>query len=306
MANKQVHRIKTISEYHKVMGLPKPAHPLISVVNFETIKHLPSKGAFSFIFDFYSISLKRNFKAKMKYGQQESDFDEGILFFMSPGQVFGIEAAKGERLKHTGWLLLVHPDFLWHTFLAKNIKQYDFFDYSVNEALFVSEKEERMVEGIFQNIEQEYDSNIDKFSQNVIIAQLELLLTYSDRFYHRQFLTRKITNHQILNRLENLLADYFNSDNLIKKGLPSVQYIANTLNVSSNYLSGLLKTVTGQSTQQHIHDKLIEKAKEKLSTTDLSISEIAYQLGFEHQQSFSKLFKVKTNFSPLAFRQSFN
>lgn len=159
---------------------------------------------------------------------------------------------------------------------------------------------------IIRNIEQEYHSNIDKFSQNVIISQLELLLTYSERFYERQFITRKITNHKILGRLEELLTGYFNNDDLINKGLPTVQYIAGELNVSPNYLSSLLKVLTGQNTKQHIHDKLIEKAKEKLSTTNLSVSEIAYELGFEHSQSFSKLFKSKTNLSPLAFRQSFN
>jgi AraC family transcriptional activator of pobA len=306
MANTQLHRIKTIGEYHQVMGLPKPEHPLISVVNFESIKQLPYHESISLVFDFYSISLKRNFNARMKYGQQEYDFDEGIMFFMSPGQVFGIEREKGEALKHSGWLLLIHPDFLWNTSLAKTIKQYEYFDYSVNEALFLSEKEEITITNIIRNIEQEYHSNIDKFSQGVIIAQLELLLTYADRFYHRQFITRKINNHKILSRLEDILTEYFNNDVLSPKGLPTVHYIADRLNVSPNYLSELLKLLTGQSTQQHIHDKLIEKAKEKLSTTDLSVSEIAYELGFEHPQSFSKLFKTKTNLSPLEFRQSFN
>ena len=306
MANTQPHRIKTISEYHQVMGLPKPEHPLISVINFESIKHLPYDESISLVFNFYSISLKRDFNGKMKYGQQAYDFDEGIMFFISPGQVFGIEIEKGSAIKHSGWLLLIHPDFLWNTSLAKTIKQYEYFDYSVHEALFLSEKEEATIISIMQNVEQEYHSNIDKFSQDIIIAQLELLLNYAERFYHRQFITRKITSHKILTRLENILTEYFNGDSLLEKGLPTVQYIANTLNVSSNYLSDLLKVLTGQSTQQHIHDKLIEKAKEKLSTTDLSVSEIAYELGFEHPQSFSKLFKTKTNFSPLEFRHSFN
>lgn len=159
---------------------------------------------------------------------------------------------------------------------------------------------------ITQNIQQEYHSNIDKFSQDIIISQIETLLNYAERFYHRQFITRKKTNHQILDHLEKLLADYFKSEDLSKKGLPTVQYVAGALNVSSNYLSSLLKVLTGQSTQQHIHNKLIEKAKEKLSTTDLTVREIAHELGFEHSQSFSKLFKSKTNLSPLAFRQSFN
>ena len=306
MTGKKPYRIKTISEFHQFRGLPKPEHPLISVIDYSTIRHSPENNQLSWVTDFYSISLKRTTNAKIKYGQQEYDFDEGVMFFMSPGQVFSIEIDKNAPPKHSGWILLVHPDFLWNTPLAKTIKQYEYFDYSVHEALFLSEKEETIVTGIIQNIKQEYHANIDKFSQQIIIAQLELLLNYADRFYHRQFITRKITNHKILSRLEDMLADYFNSDEILKKGLPSVQYISDKLNVSSNYLSGLLKVLTGQSTQQHIHDKLIQQAKEKLSTTDLSVSEIAYELGFEHPQSFSKLFKTKTSLSPLEFRQSFN
>jgi AraC-like DNA-binding protein len=306
MANTQPLRIKTISQYHQVMGLPKPQHPLISVINMDAIERTPPNESISLVFDFYSISLKRNFNAKIKYGQQQYDFDEGVMFFMAPNQVFGIEVEKGKTIKRSGWLLLIHPDFLWNTSLAKTIKQYEYFSYSVHEALFLSEKEETTTINIMQNIEQEYHSNIDQFSQDVIIAQLELLLTYAERFYQRQFITRKIANHKILNHLEDILTEYFNSDALAKKGLPTVQYIAEALHTSPNYLSGLLKTLTGQSTQQHIHDKLIEKAKEKLSTTTLSVSEIAYTLGFEHSQSFSKLFKSKTKTSPLEFRHSFN
>jgi AraC-like DNA-binding protein len=287
------------------MGLPKPEHPLISVINLETIQ--PTfDGPINLILGYYSVSLKRMCNVKMKYGQQKYDFDEGVMFFMSPNQIFGIEADKNEEVKRSGWLLLIHPDFLWHTQLAKTIKQYEYFDYSVHEALHLSEKEEATITGIIRNIEQEYHSNIDKFSQDIIIAQLEVLLNYSERFYQRQFITRRISTHQILERLESILTEYFSSDDLAQKGLPTVQFIAETLNISSSYLSSLLKTLTGQSTQQHIHHKLIEKTKEKLSTTDLSISEIAYQLGFEHSQSFSKLFKSKTQKSPLEFRQSFN
>lgn len=305
MANiKPAYRIKTISEYHEIMGLPKPEHPLITVINLDSINPPIIKEPVSLIFDFYSISLKRNMNASFKYGQKKYDFDEGTMFFMSPGQVFGIEVDKVSDSKLSGWILFIHPDFLWNTPLAKTIKQYEYFDYSVNEALHLSDKEETMVTGMMQNIEQEYHSNIDKFSQDVIIAQIELLLIYAERFYNRQFITRKIMNHEILNSLEDILTEYFNSDAL-KKGLPTVQYIAKILNLSPNYLSAMLKVLTGQSTQQHIHDKLIEKAKEKLSTTDLSASEIAYELGFEHSQSFSKLFKSKTSLSPMEFRRSF-
>ena len=306
MTNIQPYRIKTISQYHHAMGLPKPEHPLISVINMELIKRNLKNEQVNLVFDFYSISLKKNFNAKMKYGQQEYDFDEGIMFFISPGQVFGIEVEKGAALKCSGWMLLVHPDFLWNTPLAKKIKQYEYFSYSVHEALFLSEKEETTIIGMMQNMEQEYCANMDKFSQDIIIAQFELLLNYADRFYHRQFLTRKITNHGILNRLEEILSENFKSEAIAKHGLPAVADVAQALNISPNYLSAMLKVLTGQSTQQHIHEKLIEKAKEKLSTTGLSISEIAYELGFEHSQSFSKLFKSKTNLSPLEFRNAFN
>ncbi|MNQ52981.1 Arabinose operon regulatory protein [compost metagenome] len=304
MVNQQPHRIKSISEFLEFRGLPKPEHPLVTVYNFEDLKYLNEEEPKSLMLDFYSIALKRNANAKMRYGQQEYDFKEGVLLFISPGQVFSIEG--NAELQHTGWSLLIHPDFLWNTPLAQKIKQYEYFGYAVHEALHLSDKEEKMIITIMKNIQQEYQSNIDKFSQDVIIAQIELLLTYAERFYNRQFITRKISNHQILARLENLLEGFFNEDSLSKKGLPTVLTIAEHLNVSPNYLSGLLKLHTGQTTQQHIHNKLIEKAKEKLSTTNLSISEIAFELGFEHQQSFSKLFKTKTNVSPLEFRQSFN
>ena len=304
---KQPVRIKTIQEFHEFRRLPKPEHPLISVVDYSAIRHDPEVNELSWVLDFYSISIKRTSNAKITYGQQEYDFDEGVMFFMAPGQVFGVTVDPGtqEKALHTGWILLIHPDFLWNTSLAKNIKNYDFFNYSVNEALFLSEREERTMHNIVENIQQEYHSNIDKFSQNIIISQIETLLNYSERFYQRQFITRKITNHKILDALEELLNDYFNKGNLITKGLPSVQFAAEQLNVSPSYLTGLLKVLTGQSTQQHIHNKLIEKAKEKLSTTQLSVSEIAYELGFEHPQSFSKLFKSKTSFSPIDFRKSF-
>jgi AraC-like DNA-binding protein len=287
--------------------LPPPEHPLISVVDYARVAAAKQNNpALPIVADYYSISVKRGLSGKMHYGQQEYDFDEGVMYFLAPKQVLQASPVAGPNARPSGWILLVHPDFLWNTTLAKTIKKYEFFDYSVNEALFLSEKEEMILKNIIENIQQEYHSNTDKFSQNIIISQIETLLNYAERFYQRQFITRKISNHKILTRLENLLTDYFNNDNLVTKGLPTVQYVADILNVSPNYLSGVLKTTTGQSTQQHIHDKLIEKAKEKLSITDLSVSEIAYELGFEHPQSFSKFFKTKTHLSPLEFRQSFN
>jgi AraC family transcriptional activator of pobA len=304
MANQQIQRIKSISEFHRVRGLSKPEHPLISLIDYSTIKHSPTINTISWVFDFYFIAMKKNMNGKFKYGQQEYDFDEGTLFFISPGQVFRIEASEDAPGK-SGWMLLVHPDFLWNFPLATTIKKYAYFSYSVSEALFLSEKEETLLSGIIQNIQQEYQANIDTFSQQIIISQIEVLLNYSERFYHRQFITRRIANHQILDQVESFLDTYFN-ESAMETGLPTVNDLASLLNVSPDYLSTLLKVTTGQTTQQHIHDKLIERAKEKLSTTTLSISEIAYQLGFGHPQSFSKLFKSKTNLSPIAFRQSFN
>ncbi|MEC5144184.1 AraC family transcriptional regulator [Chitinophaga sp. 212800010-3] len=299
-------RIKTITEFHKLRGLPAPEHPLISVVDYSDIKRPPIAGEANWVLDFYHISIKRGLNAKLRYGQQEYDFDEGIMFFISPNQVFRIEVEPNVVIKKSGWMLLIHPDFLWNTSLAKHIRQYDFFGYAANEALFLSKKEEIIINGIIANIRQEYLGNPDRFSQNILISHIETLLNYSERFYERQFMTRKITNHQILDRLEALLHTCFSNGDLITKGLPTVQSIASELNISSNYLSRLLKTLTGQSTRQFIHEKLIEKAKEMLSTTALSVSEIAYELGFDHPPSFTKLFKRKTSLSPSAFRQAFN
>lgn len=304
--NKKTHKIKSISEFHQFRNLPRPEHQCISIIDFDTRKRSLAYNKMNWITDFYSISLKRTSQAKIKYGQQEYSFDEGVLFFIRPGQVFSIDIDENSISELSGWLLLIHPDFFWNTSLAKNIKQYDFFDYDVNEALFITEKEEKTLNGIIANIRQEYYTNIDKFSKQIIISHIETLLNYSERFYNRQFITREKVNHKILEGLEKLLADYFDSDDLISKGLPTVQHIAMQLNVSPKYLSNLLRVLTGQNTQQHIHNKLIEKAKERLSTTHLSVSEIAYELGFEHSQSFSRLFKQKTHQSPVEFRAGFN
>lgn len=306
MVQSKLFRINSITEFHRKMGLPLPENPLISIVDYSKIQHFPENNPASAVFDFYSISIKRNLNYKLFYGQQKYDFDEGVMFFLAPGQVLKIEMEQNAISDHSGWMLLIHPDFIWNTSLAKNIKKYNYFDYSVNESLFLSQKEETVINTILENIKQEYHSNIDKFSHDIIIAQLEVLLNYAERFYQRQFLTRRKTNHKVLENLEDILNGYFDNDKLIGKGLPTVHKIAEALHMSSNYLSELLKVLTGQNTQQHIHQKIIEKAKLKLSTTDLSATEIAYELGFEHPQSFSKLFKTKTNLTPLEFRNSFN
>lgn len=306
MANK-IKKINTISEYHRLQNLEKPRHPLISLVEYSKIIDYPKNNNVNWLHNFYSIAMKKNLDVKMMYGQQQYDFDEGLMSFLAPNQVLNI-VVENETInsKRDGWLLFIHKDFIWNTPLAKTIENYDFFNYAVNEALFLSDKEEQMIDSIFQNINSEIDTNIDSYSQNIIITQVELLLNYSERFYNRQFITRKKSNHQILIRLEEILNNYYNSDKLINNGLPTVKYLANALNVSPNYLSGILKSLTGLNTRQHIQQRLIEKAKEKLSTTNLTVSEIAYDLGFNYVQSFNKLFKSKTNQSPLEFRAGFN
>ena len=304
MNEPNVHRVKSIAEFHKMKGLPAPQHPLISLFDYSKVECSKEVNHKNFVFDFYHISCKRSVGTKYKYGQGNYDFDEGVMFFIAPNQVFGIEPIAEIASPKSGWILMIHPDFLWNTTLAQTIKKYDFFDYAVDEALFLTEKEETILKGIVANIELEYNGNLDQFSQNIIISQIETLLNYSNRFYQRQFLTTKVNNHKILDQVEKMIEDYFNDENNI--GLPTVQYIADALHISSTYLSSLLKSLTGQTTQQHIHEKLIEKAKEKLSTTALSVSEIAYELGFEHSQSFSKLFKAKTSLTPMTFREQFN
>ncbi|OIN56044.1 helix-turn-helix domain-containing protein [Arsenicibacter rosenii] len=302
MDHTKPYRIKSIAEIHRLMNLPKPHHPLIGIIDLKNLRN--DTGINAVISDFYVVSLKRGCD-KLFYGQQKYDFDEGLMAFMSPGQVLRGED-NGVPHHLDGWMLFIHPDFLWNTTLAKKIKQYEYFGYSANEALFLSDKEETVINGIVNNIREEYHANIDKFSQDVIIAQLDVLFTYAQRFYERQFITRKITNSKTLERVEDVLTTYINDEERLSEGLPTVQYIAETLHMSAKYLSSMLKQHTGLTTQQLIHEKLIDKAKEKLSTTELSVSEIAYALGFEHSQSFNKLFKAKTKQSPLEFRQSFN
>ena len=292
----------SLSDLHRMLGLPKPLHPLVSLIdnsdNGLDGQNLPSSRTSVF----YKISYKKNLNGRLKYGQQYYDFDEGGLFFVSPNQLTANSDNNGD---HSGYTLIVHPDFLLSYPLAKKIKQYGFFSYSANEALHLSAKEKETIIAIFKNIEDELQGRIDDFSQDVIISQIESLLTYSNRFYKRQFITRKAASHDVLQKLEQLLNDCFNSESLPEDGIPTVQYLATQLHFSPSYLSDMLRTLTGQNAQQHIHNKLIEMAKEKLSSTTLTISEIAYELGFEHPQSFSRLFKTKTDLSPVEFRQSF-
>lgn len=300
---KQPYIFNSISELHRALGLPKPLHPLVSLVDYSNITIDTAELEKGMVFNFYKISYKKNFRGKVKYGQNYYDFDEGGLSFISPNQLI---TANDNEADYGGYTLLIHPDFILSHPLGKNIKNYGFFSYSVAEALYLSEKEKNVIIGIFENIRMELESAIDHFSQDVMLSQVELLLNYSKRFYNRQFITRKAANNDVLTKVEELLAAYFDAGSPLMNGLPTVQQLSDQLNVSSHYLSDMLRTLTGQNTQQHIHAKLIGKAKEMLSTTNLSIAEVAYKLGFEHPQSFNKLFKRKTNVSPVQFRQSFN
>ena len=292
---------ESLSDLHRVLGVPKPMHPLVSFINIKDIKVLPEELGNTFILNFYKVSYKSDLCGQAKYGQNYYDFGEGGLVYTAPNQLFEVHPTVS-----TGYLMLIHPDFLLGYELANKIKRYGFFSYATNEALHISENEKETIFSIFKIIEEELQSRIDDFSQDVIISQLDLLLNYSNRFYKRQFLTRKAVSSDLLQKLETFLDDYFNNEKTILEGIPSVQSLSEHLNMSPNYLSDMLRTLTGQNAQQHIHNRLIEKAKEKLSTTELSISEIAYELGFEHSQSFNRLFKSKTKLTPLKFRASFN
>ncbi len=296
--------LNSVTDLHRLLELPKPEHPLVSVINMDEIKGTTNTAFQSILYNLYSICIKKNYTGKLKYGQHYYDFDSGTMTFFAPGQIVAAEVTDDNSV--CGWWLIFHPDFIRNYPLAKLIKNYGYFSYAVNEALHLSEKEDTMITTLIKNIGQEYRSTIDNYSQDVIISQIELLLTYCNRFYNRQFITRKNASNDLLIKFEAVLSSYFETDQTQQHGLPTVQHLSAQLHVSANYLSDMLKTITGQTTQQHIHEKLIAKAKEILTTTSLSISEIAYELGFEYSQSFNKLFKNKTSVTPLAFRQSFN
>ncbi|RNL55790.1 helix-turn-helix domain-containing protein [Pedobacter jejuensis] len=294
-----IKKIDSVKELHSFMGLPSPLNPLITIIDHSKINNISDQ---KMLFAFYNISIKRGFKGKLKYGRNHYDFDDGSMSFIAPNQILSVD--KDEDRNMDGWSLMFHPGLIVQYPLGTAIKNYGYFSYSVNEALHLSAEEEVTIETIVKNIQKEIESRLDNFSQDVIVSNLELLLSYCNRFYNRQFITRKMAKSDLLTKFETILEQYFsgNSDYII----PSVEKLAGELNVSSAYLSDMLRTVTGQNTQQHIHDKLIEKAKEILMSTNLTASEIAYQLGFEYPQSFSKLFKSKTKLTPIEYRNSFN
>lgn len=289
----------SLSQLHKAMGQSAPNHPLISILNYGEAAFDPKDYEQGIILNFYKISFKTSFTGRLKYGQGFYDFEEGGMSFIAPGQLLKMQ---DEEADYSGMSLHIHPDFLRPYSLNSTIKQYGFFSYSAAEALYLSKKEKTTILSVYKFIEQELSERIDKFSQDVIVSQIELLLNYANRFYDRQFITRKAINNDILSQLQTYLDNYFNNEKALTDGLPSVSSAAEALNLTPRYLSDLLRHLIGLSTQQFIHERVIEKAKEYLAKDELNIAEIAYHLGFEHPQSFTKLFKNKTNLTPLKFK----
>ncbi len=290
--------MESIGGLHAMIGYPPPRHPLISVIAHDNFLSLQPLENALYRLGFYTISCKK-FEGTMYYGKSHYDFTNGTLLFTAPGQVLG---TGPEGTADSGWVMFVHPDLLHGTSLGRKIHQYTFFHYEVNEALHVSEEESKILQDCIDKIEREYELTIDKHTQSLIVSNLELLLSYCDRFYDRQFYTRVKQNADVVQRFEALLKDYFDRPDLIEAGLPPVTYFASKLNLSPNYLSDLLQKATGKSTVEHIHLELVERAKSLLWGTQNSISEIAYQLGFEHPSHFTKLFKSKTGRPPSEFR----
>lgn len=297
----KTYHIKTVHELQRLAGMEPNEHPLFAVVRLEDLPELPSSYPTSMSYGFYSIGLKRNLKGYVKYGRQVYDFQEGLMAFSAPNQRVSYE--NDTAVGASGWLLFFHSELLAKHPLADTIHKYGFFNYEVSEALHLSKKEESMIESIFENIHLEYHQPIDKYSKPVVLSNLELLLTYCDRFYGRQFITRNEADSDLLNRFEKEIRYRFSEGSCTDSKIPSVTDLAGQLNVSPNYLGDSLKMLTGKSTQEHIHFHLIEKAKQKLIATDKSIAEIAYELGFEYPQYFSRLFKEKTGFTPKEFRK---
>jgi len=294
--------IPSITQLHQLLLLPKPRHPLVSLLQFEQFPKLVIEQRTRLITDFYQITLKTECPCRIQYGQTLFDFDEGVMSCFAPKQVSVLD--KDFVFATAGWHLCIHPDFLRNSPLGSKIKSYGYFDYAVHEALILSAEEQQAIEAIFLQLQRESLRPIDTFSQDVWMAHLDLLLTYCNRYYNRQFITRKAVSSELFDKVQQVLDGYFTA-NQLPTGLPTAQAIAARLHLSPKYLSDCLKQLTGSTTQQVIHERLLEQAKEHLLTTSLSVSEIAYALGFEYPQSFSKLFKAKTQQTPLQFRADY-
>lgn len=292
--------VKSIAELVQLSGFPPLEHPVFTTIRVEELRGIPEFFYDPMVFNFYTVGLKKNLKNAVRYGRTNYDFTKGIMGFTAPNQVIEINPAIGKNA--TGWMLFFQREFILNSPLQRKLDNYGFFEYQTNEALHLSNKEEGIMEGIFENISQEYHNNIDNFSHDVIISYLELLLSYSNRFYSRQFITRKQVDKDLLQRFENELATYFSKELYQELGMPTVTFFAEKLNVSPNYLSEYLKINTSKSTQEHIHLAVIKNAKALLLSTNNTISQIAYDLGFEYPQYFSRLFKQKTGLTPNEFR----
>ncbi|MFM9839624.1 MAG: helix-turn-helix domain-containing protein [Cyclobacteriaceae bacterium] len=296
-------KIKSINQLHELLGYEKPKHPLITIIDYSKIKPNPDHYNIKIVTDFYIISLKSPSPISLQYGRQYYDFEEGTMMFMSPHQVFSVNEFN-EQIKYEGWGIYFHPDLILNSSLNKKIKDSHFFSYAVNEALHLSEDEKKTLSIIAENIEKEYNGNIDKYSQDLIINHIEQLLNYSKRFYGRQFITRKKLNDDLLSKFESFVSSYFNSSDVIENGLPNVEYFASKLNLSPSYLTDLLKKETGKTTKEYLQIQVIESAKNKLLNSAETVNEIAYSLGFEYPQYFNRLFKEKTGMTPLEYRNN--
>jgi len=296
-------RLESISQLNALFQQTAPKHPLISVVDFSKIEKHEKIEEIKLTCGFYSVMFKNHCANKLKYGKEYYDFQEGTLMCIAPNQIITIENnANSENADIVGWGLFFHPDLIRGTSLGNKIKEYTFFSYEVNEALHLSDKEKQTLWDCVDKLENELSENIDLHSQNLITSNIELLLNYCARYYDRQFITRKKVNTNLLMKFETILNSYFNSNDQQYKKLPSVKYFAELLFLSPNYLSDLLKKETGKTAQEYLHYYLIEEAKNNLLNTNDPINEIAFNLGFEYPQYFSKLFKSKTGMTPLAYR----
>ena len=299
----EIIRIDTVSDVHQILGLEKPMHPLVSVIPIDQRIVDFDYGDATYVFGFYQVSLKIGISGKITYGRNTYDFQEGTMVFSKPGQAMSFKA--GNPLSETGgWTLLFHPDLIRRSELGRNIDSYSFFSYEIHEALHLSDQEKDSLTELVRKIESEYNQNIDRHTQKLIIANIELLLDYCTRYYDRQFYVRSNLNQDIVTRFESLLREYFDSEQSLELGLPTVKYCGERLNMSSPYLSDMLKKETGRTAQQHIQDTIIDRAKTLLLGTDEQISQIAYGLGFEYPQHFSKMFKTRTGMSPAEYRRA--
>ena len=296
---------KTLSAYIDYLELPRPEHPMLSVFSALGNGFLPCPKESSppITNDCYSISLKKIVKGDLNYGRTQYDFTNGALIFIAPRQV--LQWDESVVYDQKGFSINFHEDFIKGTELAQQIRKYGFFSYSVNEALHLSPKEEKQIESIVENIHIEYQNNQDEFSKDIIISQLSTLLKYANRFYERQFLNRKELSNDLLEQFNQQLVAYFDSGQMQEKGIPSIEQIADKLSVSQRYLSDTLKKETGKTSTEHLQLYLIDEAKNILLNPNKTISEVAYELGFEYPPYFSRLFKKKEGISPTQYREKY-